>query len=131
MPNNLAENLTDDGFNRMEPNLINAAERGDINAGRGAIARNPNCINEETDDYRLNALQVALCESHHAFADFLLDETEISATHKDALGRDSIDLGILSGNKKLCEKISDRWNVEWHKLHTEEKNKVIPFNPAP
>lgn len=114
----------------MEPSLIIAAERGDIDAGREALSRNPNCINEE-DDYKLNALQVALCESHHAFADFLLEETKISAIHKDALGRDSIDIGIYSGNETLCKKISIRWNEEWYTHHKKEQNKVIPFNAQP
>ncbi len=130
MASNLAVDLTDDGFNRMEPSLINAAEKGDINAAKEALARNPNCI-FETDDYNLNALQVSLCEFHHDMAFFLLEETKISALHKDALGRDSIKIGIYSGNEALCEKIAERWNEEWYKEYQSEQNKVVPFNPAP
>ncbi|MCU7846954.1 MAG: ankyrin repeat domain-containing protein [Candidatus Thiodiazotropha sp. (ex Lucinoma kastoroae)] len=128
MANNLAMDLTDDGFKRMDHSLIYYAERGDIEGAKQAIANNPDCIHDK-DDYGLNALQAAICEFHKDMALYLVNETDISTRHKDHFGRDALHLGIQGGSEELCRALDKKWSQERYDEMQAEKNKVTPFTP--
>ena len=130
MANNLAMDLTDDGFDRMEPSLIYYAERGDIEGAKQAIAHNPECIHDK-DDYEMNALQVAICGFHKDMAIFLAKEAGVSALHKDAFGRSAVHLGIQGGDDELCRVLEKYSNKERYTKFLAEENKVVPFTPNP
>lgn len=122
--------LTDDGYNRMEPNFLSCVERGDIQGAKSALYYNPNCI-LDTDMKNLNALQIAIVEFHSDMAVFLLEETEISAQHKDELDRDALHLAIQYGGEEVAKKVNKRWCEEQYKKHKAEQNKIVPFTPTP
>ena len=130
MANNLAMDLTDEGFQRMDYSLIYYAERGDIEGAKQAIANNPDCIHDK-DDYGLNALQAAICEFHKDMALFFVNETDIPTRHKDAFGRDALHLGLQAGGEELCRALNKKWSRERYEEIQAEENKVVPFAPKP
>ena len=105
----------------MEPNLIHAAETGNLDEAQEALNINPDAI-FETDKYNLNALQVAICEYHHEIAYFLLETTNISALHKDAFNRSAMTLSIQFGGEKLTKAVEKRANEEYQILLSPEYN---------
>ncbi|MBT2970523.1 MAG: hypothetical protein KME56_12390 [Candidatus Thiodiazotropha sp. (ex Ctena orbiculata)] len=100
-----------EGTNWMSPDILHAAKVGDYSEALAAIKEDADCINQLNDTHQ-NALQVALINFHEDIAFLLLDETNISVKHKDALGRDSLDLALFGASEELCERINDRWYEE-------------------
>ena len=120
----------DEGNARMTPDIIRAAEAGDINAGRQALNANSSCI-METNTHEMNALQVAMVNLHTDFGLFLLNESGISAMWKDSLERDSLTIASICANNELGDAVWDRWNEEYQvKLQLEDTG-VTPINPSP
>ena len=130
MSNQLTNNITDDGVNTMEPNLLKAAERGSIQEARAALEINPDAIHE-TDKYRLNALQIAICQCHQEFACFLLNETKISVLYTDALGRSGMTLTLQYGGEALIEAVENRAREEYDAMYPSSDNKASGVGSAP
>lgn len=88
-----------DGLMEDEPNIIHAAENGDLNEGLAALREDPECIFETHLHTGMNALQVALSQWQYEFVRFITSNTEISSHHKDKFGRDSLDIAL----EFICE----------------------------
>lgn len=101
----------DEGTDWMSPDLLHAAKVGDYNEALAAIREDARCI-EKFNDTHQNALQIALVNFHEDIAFLLLDETNISVRHKDALGRDALDLALFGASEELCERINEKWYNE-------------------
>lgn len=112
-----------------EPNLLHAAQFCDFEEAKAALANNPSCIHDYNAN-GMNALQLAVCEFHEEMAIFLLENSEISARHKDAFGRDALHLALHIGSEDLCGAINTRWCKEIRsELDNTDENITPPPSP--
>lgn len=119
---------SDTGHEDIFFNLLSAAKRGDIIEGRNAIISDPDSI-YEINHLGMNALQISMVNFHMEFGLFLIKNTKISTTHKDNMGRDSMDIALVCSNNKLGDAIWERWNEEMTELEERQENKVTSLKP--
>ena len=126
----------DEGTNGMEPCILRAAERGDIEEALSAMKGRPDCIND-TDDLGMNALQVAIVSMRTDFGLFLLNNTEVSSficLHEDDQGRNAYMLALMGGAPKLKEALDERIRKEyglWWELEDKKDAELEAANPKP
>ena len=113
------------GNKYIEPDIIHAALVSDLDEAEAALAKDPECIYQK-NLFSMNALQVAILEMHEDMAFYLLENSEISARHKDFLGRDALRMAIMFGSDELCEAADERWEKE--RYAQLKSNNIVPFN---
>lgn len=101
----------DEGNKRVPPDILHAAAVGDVNEALAAIREDENCITE-VNEINQNAIQIALLNFHEPVAYLLLNETDISVTHKDALDRDALDIALFGSSEEITVAINERWYDE-------------------
>ena len=113
----------------MEPDLIHAAQYNDFDEARNAL-QNPGSI-LQTNHLNMNALQVAISEQHEDMAIYLIEESKISARHKDVHKRDALKIAMHLGTDTLISKVNERWNDEFRSAlqNKREVSKLPPPKP--
>lgn len=120
----------DESYERMGHDLLYAAEHGLLKEAINALEENHNCI-EDFNSLGMNALQLAIIHFHEEVALFLVEETPVSTINKDIFGRDSLDIALMVGSKKLTRMVDEKWSKERSMKLKLEKNKVTTLHPKP
>lgn len=122
----------DDGSMYEKPDILRAARMGDFDEGLAALKEDPDCINCLDSATKMNAVQIALSQGQEEFAIFLLSNTEVSATHKDALDRSAWDIVIqnLACSDEIITAVEAKWCEQMRKQDEREKiSNVVPIKP--
>lgn len=124
----------DEGTRQMEPCIIRAAEKGDIEEALSALKDRPDCIND-VDGFGMNALQISIVSMRADFGLFLVNNTDLSVwicLHKDSLGRNAHDLAFIGGSKALKNAVDERIKKEYEAFwEKEDRADAKPMNIKP
>jgi len=118
---------TESNSDWMEPNLLHAAQFCDFDEAKAALKDDPSCIYEFNSN-GMNALQLAVCEFHEDMAFFLLENSDISARHKDIYNRHALHLALQIGSEEVVTALNSRWCKE-RREELADPNRVVPFDP--
>jgi len=143
MNNNKLTINTEENLSKDEPDIIKAAEKGDLEGVKAAVADDPDCINA-LSKYGETALIIAAAEGMYSMADFLCDQPGIDISIRDfedrpaflyarIIGRPDIAERIMRDTAAECERLADLDDANAAAQEMADKDSagtVTPFLPS-
>ena len=98
--NNILQNIKEDMKN-SNFSIIEGALRNDWDEIRGALAENPECINQRDPRMGVTALHIAAGDGNLPLVQFLCEQEGVDSAAIDAAGRRPIQLSIAIGRPDI------------------------------